>query len=132
VWLAANKLTLNLTKTEFLLIGSEQRLSNFTVNPTANIDQFPIKRVSTVKSLGAHIDENLPWECHINELSKKIASGISAIIKRIRYSVPYKTLLSVYNSLVQPHLDYCSSVWGSCSKTLSQSYKNYKIGQHAS
>ena len=120
-WLAANKLTLNMTKTEFLLIGSKQRLSNFTVNPTANINQFPIKRVSTVKSLGVHIDENLTWECHINELSKKktIASGISAF-KRIRYSVPYKTSLSIYNSLVQPHLDFCSSVWGSCSKSLSQ------------
>ena len=45
----------------------------------------------------------------ISELSKKIASGISAI-KRVRYSVPYKTLLSIYNSLV----------WGSCSKSLSQ------------
>ena len=50
---------------------------------------------------------------------KKIASGLSAI-KRVRYSVPYKTLLSIYKSLVQPHLDYCSSVWGSCSKSLSQ------------
>ena len=28
VWLAANKLTLNMTKTEFLLIGSKQRLLN--------------------------------------------------------------------------------------------------------
>ena len=73
VWLAANKLTLNMTKTEFLLIGSKQRLSNFTVNPTANINQFPLKRVSTVKSLGVHIDENLTWECHINELSKNRA-----------------------------------------------------------
>ena len=43
VWLAANKLTLNMTKTEFLLIGSKQRLSNFTVNPTANINQVSHK-----------------------------------------------------------------------------------------
>ena len=119
VWLAAHKLTLNKTKTEFLLIGSKQRLLHFTANPIAAINQFPIKQVSTVKSLGVHIDENLTWECHINQLSKKIASGISAI-KRIRYSVPYKTLLSICNSLVQPHLDYYSSVWGSCSKSLSQ------------
>ena len=35
VWLAANKLTLNMTKTEFLLIGSKQWLLNFTVKPTA-------------------------------------------------------------------------------------------------
>ena len=89
VWLAANKLTLNKAKIEFLLIGSKQRLSYFTAtNPIAAINQFPIKEVSTVKSLGVHIDENLTWECHINELSKKIASGISAI-KRIRCSVPY-------------------------------------------
>ena len=40
----------------------------------------PIKQVSTVKSLGVHsIDENLTWECHINELSRKIASDMSAI-----------------------------------------------------
>ena len=75
--------------------------------------------------MGVHIDENLTWEYHIDELCKRIASGISAI-KRIRFLVPcktlllYKTLLSIYNSLVQPHLDYCSSVWGSCSKSLSQ------------
>ena len=103
----------------FLLIGSKPRLLNFTAKPTASINQFPIKQVSTVKSLGVHTDENLTWECHVNELSKNIASGISAI-KRIRHTVPYKTLLAIYNSLVQPHLEYCSSVWGSCSMSLSQ------------
>ena len=92
VWLAANKLTLNKTKNEFFLIGSKQGLLHFTANPIAAINQFPIKQVSTVKSLGVYIDENLTWECHTNELSKKIASGISAI-KCIRYSVPYKTQL---------------------------------------
>ena len=54
VWLTANKRTLNMTKTEFLLIGSKQRLLNFTAKPTASINQFPIKQVSTVKSLGVH------------------------------------------------------------------------------
>ena len=43
VWLAANKRTLNMTKTEFLLIVSKQRLLNFTAKPTASINQFPIK-----------------------------------------------------------------------------------------
>ena len=39
VWLAANKLTLNMTKTEFLLIGSKQRLLNSIANPTATVNQ---------------------------------------------------------------------------------------------
>ena len=82
------------------------------------LTRFPIKQVSTSKSLGVHIDGNLSWECHINEISKKIASGISAI-KRIRYFLPFEILLNVYNSLVQPHFDYCNVVWGNCSKNLS-------------
>ena len=118
IWLAANKLTLNTTKTEFLLIGSRQRLSTLERNPIIEINKFPIKQVSTSKSLGVHIDGNLSWECHINENSKKIASGISAI-KRIRYFLPFEILLSVYNSLLQPHFDYCNVVWRNCSKDLS-------------
>ena len=87
IWLAANKLyTLNTTKTEFLLIGSRQRLSMLERNPIIEINKFPIKHVSTSKSLGVH--GNLSWECHINEISKKIASGIRAI-KRIRYFSPF-------------------------------------------
>ena len=84
-----------MTKTEFLLIGSKQRLLNPTAKATASVNQFPINQASTVKSLGVHIDENLTWECHVSELSKKIASGISAI-KRIRHTFPYKTLLTIY------------------------------------
>ena len=84
IWLGANKLTLNTTKTEFLLIGSRQRLTTLERNPIIEINQFPIRQVSTSKFFGVHIDGNLSLECHINEISKKIASGISAI-KRIRY-----------------------------------------------
>ena len=118
IWLAANKLTLNTTKTEFLLIGSRQRLSTLERNPIIEINKFPIKQVSTSKSLGVHIDGNLSWECHINEISKKVASGISAI-KHITYFLPIDILLNVYNSLVQPHFDYCNVVWRNCSKNLS-------------
>ena len=128
VWLAANKLTLNTTKTEFLLIGSRQRLSTLERNPIIEINKFPIKHVSTSKSLGVLIDGNLSWECHINEISKKIASGISAI-KRIRYFLPFEILLNAYNSLVQPHFDYCNVVWGNCSK--NQSSKLQKLQNRA-
>ena len=75
-------------------------------------------QVSTSKSLCVHIDGNLSWECHINEISKEIASGVSAI-KRIRYFLSFEILLNIYNSLVKPHFDYCDGVWGNCSKKLS-------------
>ena len=37
---------------------------------------------------------NLSWECHINEISKNIASRISAI-KRIRYFLPLRFYLTL-------------------------------------
>ena len=95
----SEQLTLNTTKTKFLLIGSRQRLSKLVRNRIIEINQFPIKQVSTSKSVGVDMDGNLCWECHIKEISKEIASGIS-VIKRIRYFLPFDILFNVYNSLV--------------------------------
>ena len=71
-WLTANKLTLNKSKTEFMLIGSRQRLNTFNRLPSFNIDSNSIKQVKFTKSLGVYIDENLTWNIrHIEHISKK-------------------------------------------------------------
>ena len=40
--------------------------------------------------------------------------------KRIRHFTPFNVLIKVYNSLVQPHFDYCNVVGGNCNKGLSE------------
>ena len=116
-WLISNKLTLNTAKTEFMLIGSRQKLSTLSNPLKLSIDNVPIEQVSSVKSLGIFIDENLRWQTHIHKLSKKIASGLGTI-KRIRPFIPPPTLRYLYNALIQSHFDYCNLVWGNCGKTL--------------
>ena len=86
-WLRANKLTLNMTKTEFMLIGSRQRLNTVTVSPTLAINDFRVTQVATAKSLGVTIDDNLDWGSHMEKIIKKVSSGIGAI-KRVRHLVP--------------------------------------------
>ena len=108
-WLTANKLTLNKSKTEFMIICSQQRLKTLPYSPSLKIDGAPISQVPSTKSLGVYIDENLTWNLHIHNLSKKTSSGIGAL-KRIRPFVPHKTLLFIYNSLVKPHFDYSNVV----------------------
>ena len=39
-------ITLNQTKTEFMLIGSRQRISTFSSEPALAINNIPVKRVS--------------------------------------------------------------------------------------
>ena len=89
-WLIADKLTLNASKTEVMLIGSRQRLSTFHNPLSLIVDGAPISQVSSTKSLGVHIDQNLSWNVHVDKLCKKIASGVGAL-KRVRSFVPYES-----------------------------------------
>ena len=98
-----------------MLIGSRQKLSTLSSPPELSIDNVPIEKVTSVKSLGIFIDENLRWQAHIDKLSQTFPSGA---IKRIRDFVPTPTLHCIYNALIQSQFDYCNIVWGNCGKTL--------------
>ena len=108
-----------MTKTEFMLIGSGQKLNSLSVLPDLEINGTQLNRVdfTNLKSLGVLIDEKLTWSNHINAISKKISSGTGSI-KRISHCVPPATLHNIYHGLVQSHFNYCSVVWGNRAKTL--------------
>ena len=78
-----------------MLIGLGQKLSTLSNPLEFLIDNVLIEHVSSVKSLGIFIDENLWWQTHIDKLSKKVTSGIGTI-KRIRPFVPPSTLHYIY------------------------------------
>ena len=68
-WLKANKLSLNVAKTEFMVIGSRQRLqTQAEVSIQAHIECKEIKRVESSKSLGLTIAETLSWSKHIDNI----------------------------------------------------------------
>ena len=69
-----------------------------------------LREVDHAKSLGLIIDDRLSWSNHVNELCKKVTSTISAL-RHIRPLISQSTVVLVYNSLIQPHFDYCSLVW---------------------
>ena len=117
-WLSSNKFTLNLTKTEFLIITSRQRRVYLSDNPSLTINNFPIEQVSSTKSLGVSIDENLSWNTHIETVCKRMSSALG-LIKRIRDFAPFYTLLNIFSGLVKPQFDYCSLVWDCCGTSLA-------------
>ena len=65
-WLVANKLSLNVAKTTFMVIGSRQKLLTQANYPLClSVDNNEVKRVSKSKALGIMTDENLSWnEAH--------------------------------------------------------------------
>ncbi|CAB4040518.1 Hypothetical predicted protein, partial [Paramuricea clavata] len=70
-WLLANKLSLNVAKTEFLLIGSHHKLNNLDSQSSVNIGHDSIKQVQHSTVRGVEIDENLSWNKHIENVVVK-------------------------------------------------------------
>ena len=111
-WLLSNKLTLNNEKTEYMIIGSKQRLTNITNDPKIELGEAEIKRVDKSKALGVIIDEHLTWKNQVDSIRKKVSKGI-AMLRRKKEYVSISTLIKVYNAI-----DYCSLVWDECADYL--------------
>ena len=83
------------------------------------IDDVNISRVSHTKFLGVILDNSLSWSTHtlniVNMLSKYC--GIFYRLKHVKDILPSKTLISLYNTLVCPHLTYCNLIWADSNNT---------------
>ena len=118
LWLRANRLAANTTKTEFMVIASNYRLNQLLHDPQIKLDQQVIKRVTKAKLLGVIVDEKLSWGDHINDIVvPKVLKGLQ-MLRALRPLLSVPQMASLYNTLVLPHFDYCSSLWGNLGKVL--------------
>ena len=113
IWLKANKLTLNIKKTHFMIFSSKNKPHP---DMNINIDGEIINETSKTKFLGVIIDNKLSWKDHILYISGKLARGTGVILKARKYLMK-ETLISLYYSFVYPYLIYCNHVWGLACKT---------------
>ena len=114
-WLQANKLSLNIKKTKFMVFRPRQKrltLDNFAVK----LCDTNIERVKEVVFLGVILDEHLSWKSHIAHLSSKVSRSIG-IIHKSTFCLHKSALRMLYFSLIYPYLYYCISVWGSTYPT---------------
>ena len=66
-----NKLSLNIAKTEFMLIGSRQRLRlQCNQQIQIQIEGKNISQVEKAKSLGVFIDDKFTWKNHVDKFHK--------------------------------------------------------------
>ena len=89
-WLDANRLSLNIDKTNFVVFHSPQIKLMEPV--LIRFSWEKIKRESCVKFLGIMLDANLCWKYHIAELSKKLSRTIG-ILYQMRHLVSFEILL---------------------------------------
>ena len=102
-WLCANKLSLNIKKSNFVLFHSRQKRVN--INFELKLNNKLLKKENSIRYLGIYIDSNLSWKDHISYTSKKIKRNIG-ILSKLRYfldtdrteleQLTYKQLISVF------------------------------------
>ena len=85
----ANKLVLNISKTNFMTVGN---ICNSNIsNVDSVIDGLEIEQLKTVKVLGVFIDEDMKWKSHISN----ILTNVSRNFGKMRDYLPQHILLLI-------------------------------------
>ena len=117
-WLQGNKLSLNVAKTRSMLITTRQKkyltASDQALQPSIHEELIEVKWNS--KYLGVQIDESLTWKNQIKSVTEKASRAIG-FLKYAKHFLPEAIVKTLYISIVQPHFQYCCSLWGCCNST---------------
>jgi len=108
-----NKLSLNVDKTVFMVFTSARKKkndANVVDNRILLINDKPLQQVSSTKFLGVYINKHLNWADHIHQLEIKI-SKTCGFLSKLKYLLPQSVLLTIYNTLCLPYLQYCAIIW---------------------
>ena len=108
-WLGANKLSLNVAKTKFMVFHMSNRLVRY---PNLLINGRPIERLTQFNFLGFNSSIKHVMEyTHTNHISLKVSKAIG-IIYRLKDVYPLLVLQTLYNTFIRPYFNYCILAWG--------------------
>ena len=102
IWFKVNKLSLNISKSTFIVFRSARKQ---TPIPLIQIDN------NVIESVGLIITKQLEWNDHIDHIVLKI-SRIIGVLTKLKNHIPLNILITLYNSLLLPHINYSLIVWG--------------------
>lgn len=114
-WLSANKLTLNLSKTKYLMFQTKGR--SLMIPTFFEVNSIKIPQVSNYNYLGLIIDDKLDWTPHVTKIQNKVLS-MNFALKRIRYCIAERTAWMLYFAFAHSHFCYMIVFWSSASVSL--------------
>ncbi len=113
-WYKCNKLTLNVKKSNVMLIHRRKSLNGHL---DVTINNSKLQHIESTKYLGLIIDNKLQWQNHINSVCSTVTKKLG-MMNRTSKIVDKKTVMQIYKSFIMPSFDYADTVWNGCSKYL--------------
>ena len=108
-WMESNKLSLNASKTEAILITSPRNSLTDTLPSTITINESSIRFSESLSSLGLTIDNTLSMRMYVLSVCK-LAYFELRRISSIRHLLSTSATKTLVCSFVLSRLDYCNSV----------------------
>ena len=127
-WCAVNKLTLNVKKTNFIVIKNPQNKK--TLNKTISINYKNVIQSDNIKFLGITINSTLNWSSHIENLRSGLRSSLALIYLASTF-LPEKVLILLYNALINSKIVYCLAAWGNAPVHTLTKFWSFKSGSCA-
>ncbi len=109
-WFRANKLTLNLGKTNFILFKPKSQTQN-DIQITLSLGDVEIKRETVTKFLGMLLDEHLNFDSHVKHICSKLAKNVY-MLNSVKHFLPSHSLKLLYYSYVHSNIIYGLNIWG--------------------
>ena len=109
-WLKSNRLSLNVSKTHYMLFKSKGMHVPITTENVL-IKDVKIDYVRKTKFLGVMVDVMLSGGDHIQYIGGKICKGLSIICKTRKF-VNKQTLITLYYCFIYPYLAHSIEVLG--------------------
>ena len=91
-WFRANKLSLNISKTNYMLFTYQKQQD---INIDLQLSNSKIQRTKCAQFLGLYIDDKLKWDEHIYMMKKEISTSFFAINK-VKHVMPKRQLSTFY------------------------------------
>ena len=109
LWLTSNRLSVNPSKTEYLIIGTPQQRSKLTAS-SIHFQGNILAPSDSTRNLGVLFDKDLSLKKHISSVCKTSYYQIRQI-RQVRSSLDRNSAIVLANSLVSSKLDYCNSLY---------------------
>ena len=109
-WMDANKLTVNPTKSKFIVMNSKIRAPQIQCSLFYN--NTCIRNDKSLKYLGIELDQELNFLPHLTKLENKLSQNVGIIMK-LKHFLLTPALLMLYYSIVYPYILYGIIIWGS-------------------
>ena len=116
-WLCTNKLSLNYAKIKYKLFQTAHSKPT-PLHLLLQVNEKKIKEVREINFSGVTFNENLSWKTHMQKILGKIQSSFCAI-RKIRPYLNKKHLCILYYSMIQSHINYCTTTWLHGNRTIA-------------